>query len=512
MKIKESLAGIKLPSPPAIAVRILEAVKKEETSFDELARIITADPALTSKILRVANSPMYAVPSKVDSIQRALTVIGCSALKNIALSFVIANEMRAQSEDGFDFDFFWKRSVTAAVSGELIASLVGMKSDDIFVSALLQDIGIVIMYLSNPGDYSNVLEEKKRSEKTIIDAEKAVFGVDHQKIGMKVLDHWGIPESISGPVGCHHKGMETNTGPATATEVLYLSDKLSSLYHGAHGSEKMVEIHKVFSQRFDVKEHQIRDLVDAVAENSVQIMSFFDVDPGNMRPFSQMLQEANEELGKVNLSYEQLVIELKQAKETAENLAAELKAANELLSELAFRDGLTGLYNHRFFQEQMEKEVSRAGRYQRDLALILFDLDHFKKVNDEYGHPVGDRVLKETATIVMDTIRKSDLPARYGGEEFAIVIPETDMKGVVILAERLRKRVADMRLDVDGYRLGVTISLGVTIWESGAEITDKATMISAADKALYQSKKTGRNKTSFASLSSVAQRTEPAIA
>jgi diguanylate cyclase (GGDEF)-like protein len=297
--------------------------------------------------------------------------------------------------------------------------------------------------------------------------------------------------------------MGNNGGPATTTEILYLSDKLSSLYHGSHGSEKMEEIHTLLDRRFSVEASQIRDLIDTVAENSVQIMSFFDVDPGNMQPFSLMLQAANEELGKVNLSYEQLVIELKQARDTAENLAAELKAANEMLSELAFRDGLTGLYNHRYFQEQMDKEVSRAMRYKRDLALILFDLDHFKKVNDEYGHPIGDRVLKETATIVLDTIRASDLPARYGGEEFAVVVPETDMKGVVILAERLRKRIADKQVEVDGQRPSFTISLGVTIWEPGNGATDKAAMIRAADKALYQSKKTGRNKTSFVSLSSV---------
>jgi diguanylate cyclase (GGDEF)-like protein len=389
------------------------------------------------------------------------------------------------------------------VSGELIAALVGLKSDDIFVSALLQDIGIVIMFLSHPDAYSQMLEEKKGSQAPIIEAEKQLFGVDHQKIGMAVLDHWGIPESISEPVGSHHKRMGNNGGPATTTEILYLSDKLSSLYHGSHGSEKMEEIHTLLDRRFSVEASQIRDLIDTVAENSVQIMSFFDVDPGNMQPFSLMLQAANEELGKVNLSYEQLVIELKQARDTAENLAAELKAANEMLSELAFRDGLTGLYNHRYFQEQMDKEVSRAMRYKRDLALILFDLDHFKKVNDEYGHPIGDRVLKETATIVLDTIRASDLPARYGGEEFAVVVPETDMKGVVILAERLRKRIADKQVEVDGQRPSFTISLGVTIWEPGNGATDKAAMIRAADKALYQSKKTGRNKTSFVSLSPV---------
>jgi diguanylate cyclase (GGDEF)-like protein len=498
------LSDIKLPSPPAIAVRILEAVKKEETSIDELARIITADPALTSKILRVANSPMYALPTKVDSIQRALTVIGCSALKNIALSFVIADELRIQSDNGFDFDYFWKRSVTAAVSGELIASLIGMKSDDIFVSALLQDIGIVIMYLSNPDGYANVLEEKKRSKLPILAVEQQIFGVDHQRVGMQVLDHWGIPASISEPVGRHHAYTDDPSEQPSTSEILFLSDKLSSLYHGARCTEKMQDIHAVLDSRHGVDAADIRALVDQVADNSVQIMSFFDIDPGNMPPFSLMLQAANEELGKVNLSYEQLVIELKQAKKEAENLADELKKANEKLSQMAFCDGLTGLFNHRYFQEQMEKEVSRAARYQRDLGLIMFDIDHFKAINDRYGHPVGDQVLKAVAASVTETIRKSDLAARYGGEEFAIIAPETEIKGLVILAERLRKRIAGLQIDAGGQLVGVTISLGVTIWEPGANTADKQVIIRAADKALYQSKKTGRDKTSFVSLSSVS--------
>ena len=496
------LADIKLPSPPAIAVRILEAVKKEETSFNELSKIINADPALASRILRVANSPMYALPSKVDSIQRALTVIGCNALKNIALSFVIANEMRAQSEDTFDFDYFWKRSVTAAVSAELIAALIGIKSDDIFVTGLLQDIGIAIMYLSKPEDYIKVLEGKKESGLSVVAAENEVFGIDHQKIGIEVLRHWGIPNNIYEPVGSHHKVNGADDSLGTSAEILNLSDKLSSLYHGSRCVQKMKEINAALNTRHGVDPSEVKNLVDRVADHSVQIMSFFDIDPGNMQPFSLMLQEANEELGKVNLSYEQLVIELKQAKETAEKLAAELQEANEKLSEMAFRDGLTGLYNHRFFQEQMDKEVSRAIRYQRALALIMFDIDHFKKFNDQYGHPVGDRVLKQTAATVLDTVRQSDLVARYGGEEFAIILPETEMKGVVILAERIRQYVAKMPLDVNGSQVAITISLGVTIWEPGAAATDKARMINAADKALYRSKNKGRNTTSFVGLAS----------
>jgi diguanylate cyclase (GGDEF)-like protein len=488
--VNTKFGNIKLPSPPAIAVRIIEAVKKEETSFDELSKIITADPALTSKVLRAANSPMYAIPSKIDTIQRALTVIGFNALKNIALSFVIANELNAESDDVFDFDYFWKRSVTAAVGSDLIASLIGKKSDDIFVTGLLQDIGVVIMYLSNPDDYLAVLAEKARSESSVIEVEKRIFGFDHQEIGMAVLDDWGIPESIYEPIGCHHKESVNGGGEGSVAEILSLSDTLSSLYHGAQRPKKLKAVKNAFRTLYGIGPSEINDMVDQVASNSVEIISFFDIDPGDMQPLSDILHEAKEELGKVNLSYEQLVRELELAK-------AELKKANHKLSEMAFRDGLTGLYNHRYFQEQLEKEVNRAMRYQRNLSVIMFDLDHFKKVNDAHGHQVGDIVLKKVAEIVLRTVRESDMAARYGGEEFAIILPETEMKGVVTLAERIRKRIASMRMDVDEKIVRVTASFGVTLWEPGMADAGKDNMICAADNALYQSKKKGRNTTSF---------------
>ena len=167
-KCSDIHTDLKLPSPPAIAVRILEAVNKEETSYEELGRIISTDPALSTRILKVANSSFYGLPSRVDTIQRAMAILGCNALKNIALSFVIAKEMRTESTEGFDFEFFWKRSVTAGVSAGLIASLIGNKSDDIFVTALLQDIGIVMMYLCKPDRYLKVLDEKKATGKPLL--------------------------------------------------------------------------------------------------------------------------------------------------------------------------------------------------------------------------------------------------------------------------------------------------------------------------------------------------------
>ena len=489
-EVNKELANIKLPSPPAIAVRILEAVKKEDTSSDELSRIITADPALTSKVLRAANSPIYAIPSKVDTIQRAITILGFNALKNIALSFVIANELKADSDDSFDFDYFWKRSVTAAVSAELISSLIKKKSDDIFVTGLLQDIGIVIMYLSNPLDYLKVLDEKKRSKIKTIDAEKKIFGLDHQKVGMEVLKYWGIPENIYEPLSCHHNGFVNGKDVGSTSEILNLSDKLSSIYHSGQRKTKLKEVKSTLRKRYGIDSSKSKDLLDQVGKHSSEIMSFFDIDPGEMQPLSEILYEAKEELGKVNLSYEQLVRELEQTK-------SKLEKANKKLSELAFRDGLTGLYNHRYFQEQLDMEACRALRYQRELSLIMFDLDHFKKVNDKYGHLIGDLVLKKTAEITLQTVRKCDIVARYGGEEFAVIMPETGMKGVVIIAERVRKQIALMQIDINGKIIGVTASFGVTVYRPNMGDTEKISIINAADNALYKSKGKGRNTINF---------------
>ncbi len=157
-----TIKNIKLPSPPAIALRILEAVKQDSTSFQDMARIIQVDPALTTKILQVANSSFYGMANKVHNIEKALSVLGLNVTKNIALSFVIAKEMTGSEIGGFNFAHFWRRAVTSAVSAELLASLLHYKNEDLFVSALLQDVGVLVIYLSHPEEYQSVLDEKRR--------------------------------------------------------------------------------------------------------------------------------------------------------------------------------------------------------------------------------------------------------------------------------------------------------------------------------------------------------------
>lgn len=166
------------------------------------------------------------------------------------------------------------------------------------------------------------------------------------------------------------------------------------------------------------------------------------------------------------------------------------------LYELAITDGLTKLFIHRYFQARLDEEIMRAKRYHTTVSLILFDIDHFKKFNDTYGHQQGDIVLIESAKLIKQAVRDTvDIPARYGGEEFTIILPETDAKGAQLVAERLRKTVEAYDFPGQGKALKVTISLGIASFPDHA--STKPVLIKKADIALYACKEKGRNCSSI---------------
>ncbi|MCL5024468.1 MAG: diguanylate cyclase [Nitrospirae bacterium] len=162
------------------------------------------------------------------------------------------------------------------------------------------------------------------------------------------------------------------------------------------------------------------------------------------------------------------------------------------IERMAITDGLTGLFNHRNFQERLSGEFSRMERFSEPLSLLLIDIDFFKKVNDTSGHPAGDEVLRGVAGIIKETIRNIDVPARYGGEEFAAMLPGTNHEGALKMAERLRKRVRERKFSADGKEVRVTVSIGIAT--SPHDATNKEELIEKTDRALYHAKRNGRDR------------------
>lgn len=169
----------------------------------------------------------------------------------------------------------------------------------------------------------------------------------------------------------------------------------------------------------------------------------------------------------------------------------QIQAANQQLHEISRTDGLTGLLNRKTWELDAEQEYKRFKRHEHPSSLVMFDIDHFKNINDSYGHPAGDEVIRQTAAAVKSCIRDIDIAGRYGGEEFTIVLSDTDTEGALVVAERIRNKIQELTVHYEDFAIQFTVSLGVALLTQ--QMANRTAWIDCADKALYQAKKNGRN-------------------
>lgn len=195
--------------------------------------------------------------------------------------------------------------------------------------------------------------------------------------------------------------------------------------------------------------------------------------------------KSNDEIGSLSKSFDKMSLKLNNANK-------DIQKKNKQLEDLSNRDGLTGLYNHRYLSTTLESEFDRSSRYNLPLSCILLDIDFFKSINDTYGHLFGDVVLKGVATIIKDYSRKSDIASRYGGEEFVILLPNTELDQAQILAVKLFEAISSAEYADDTNKVSIKVSIGLSSFHDQLEkYTD---LLAEADKAMYEAKNSGRNK------------------
>ena len=235
------------------------------------------------------------------------------------------------------------------------------------------------------------------------------------------------------------------------------------------------------------------DLLRFMKGQDIQVPVVVLTGQGNEAIASKAMQTgAYDYLSKENINESSLSRSINTALERF-RLNREINMAMTKMAEMSTTDELTGLYNRRYFMEALEREMARAKRYGTSLVMCMMDLDHFKRVNDTYGHTAGDMVLVEIGKILTECIRQSDLACRYGGEEFAVILPDTDVKKAKDVYERFRKIVAGHPFKHNLSQFNITISMGITSYNN---LMDQSPIeiLELADKALYQAKEAGRNQ------------------
>ncbi|OGQ96945.1 MAG: hypothetical protein A2521_11810 [Deltaproteobacteria bacterium RIFOXYD12_FULL_57_12] len=496
--LKAVLQSATLPTLPSVAAKLIEVTSHPEVTVQDIAKVISRDMALSAKILKIANSAFYAFPNQIGTINQAVAILGFNAVRSLALSFNFLSIKPHGHADRFDYKRFWEKSLAAAVAAKLIAeTLEQVDPEEFFIAGLLQNIGEMVLARAFPTEYNLVLVEAEKNGGPLSELEQRLIGADHQDIGHEVARNWRFPAILSEPIRWHHEPaacQDDDDRVKMAVIIAHLAGLLAEILYTGHPRDSHREFTQHAREMLNLDEPAIERIQEKMHSELARIGQFFNLRISEPKSIEEILMEANAALSVLNMSYEQMNKELIQAKVRLQKLTQELEEKNRRLEKMATLDGLTEVYNHRYFQDFLDQEMSRAVRKETSLSLIMCDVDNFKTFNDKYGHQAGDAILRQLCAVLAARLREYDLLARYGGEEFAVVLPETGEEEAMVVAEKLRLAVSGQPFEIGLERYSVSMSFGVAALVPHQENFDKDDLISFADQALFESKKNGRNR------------------
>jgi len=464
-------------------MKVLELARAEHPNVDEIARTLSSDPALTTKILRMVNSPAYSLRFEVTTVRHAISLLGLITVQTLALSFSLAP---GKSADQAGLKSYWKRSAIAAVAARELAKRLELPPEEAFLAGLLQDIGCLALAQIGPPAYRAKIPTNHAA---LCAAEIAEFGCDHAEAGSWLLKRWRLGASYVAAVQYSHAPLEIpadlEPDMGRFVRAIAVAGRLADVWTHPERATAVDEARALAASELELDSNAFEAVLSVVAGQLVDVGQLLDVQIGSKEDIDAVLDEAREALADLTLQSAMVA-------ETARQTIGTLEARTVELQDEARTDKLTKLANRGALDLFLDRAFSDARRDGRALSVILVDLDHFKSVNDTYGHLTGDQVLMAAAALLGAGVRPRDLAGRWGGEEFVVVLPDTNAAGAMIVAERLRARIAAEPMPrAGGSPITVTASMGCATL--GGE-SSPAELIDAADRALYDAKHSGRNR------------------
>lgn len=489
-----------LPTLPTVASQLITLTAREDVVLSDIANLISKDISLSAKILKVANSAFYSFPQQISSITQAVSILGTNAVRSLVLSFSFLS-MKGEKHAYFDFKKFWQQSLATAIASQLILENVkGANTEEVLLSGLLQNLGELVFIMTLPEEYEKVLIEAERTGGNVASIEKQMFSIDHAALGYEVTSSWGFPENLCLPILYHHSPLEydgKNENIRQTIAAIYLSTVLTHIFTADNPQIHYKKFRTQAASLLKISPPNIEKILASVHIKIQEASSYFDFKLDPVTSIHDILQEANIRLSLINLDYDQINKELIQTKIALEKITEELQAKNKKLENLANIDGLTNVYNHRYFQNTLDQEINRSIRRDLPLSLVMLDIDFFKHFNDSFGHQAGDFILSELTNVIAESLREYDTLARYGGEEFAVILPESEADGAATVCEKIRLGIEEHPFDDGKESYKIKVSIGFTSTRPATDDAfNKSDFIGEADIALYDAKKKGRNRVS----------------
>lgn len=616
-----------LPSPNGIALQIIKLASKDDTSTQQIAKLISNDPALAGRIVKAANLLFRHQVRPIASIVDGVTVLGVNSVRQLALCISLVDDFPSGPCKCFDYQKFWARSACSAVAAqEIVAKMHIGVADEAFLLGLVSQIGRLALATVFSQQYTQVLEQSVTTN-NLRELERNVFGLDHNQITAMMLADWGMP-ALFQKIALHLEqpdGSEFPEGERSwrFLQLLHFSDLLATICTSSPTERyQLVPRLMLLATRVSIETSVLIEMGDRVIQGLMEWCDLLHIVKPKLPPFEEILNSASitpalmgseslpsvqpptfklrilvveddrsiqllyksflEKIGhsvttanngldaleileaskpqviisdwmmpkmdgidfckalRANPKWRHIYVYIVTAQESTEKLieafeagasdyltkpinqkvlmarlraaqsiiqmqeamekdrlqlrqfADELALSNKRLQELVLTDALTGLPNRRYALERLEQEIAVAKRGGQPVCCMMIDIDHFKSINDTYGHHRGDDALKMIAASLRHAARRQDMVCRIGGEEFLVICTNTDEKVGFQYAELLRQHVSSRPILVQDKELHLSVSIGL------ADNTNRESveaMMTRADERLYAAKAAGRNRT-----------------
>jgi diguanylate cyclase (GGDEF)-like protein len=468
-----------LPSPPAVAARLIEIADDPDLSMTMVVEVLRADPALAAKLLRLANSPLYARRRRIDTLQQAVTMLGLDAVMTAALSLTLLSDRETMGSTALVFRTHWTRSVHAAVAAQALAQRWGsVPPADAFLAGLLQDIGVLVVARLEPEAYATMTRTSAHDD--LVGAERAALGMDHASIGAELLEAWNLPDHVVNAVRHSHDLAADHADRLTSIVAIsgLVADAIS-------GSSEIMQTAAERAEQIGLDRTELSAALEDVAGALPELAPLLNA---TVPPPDRLAE----------LASELIMGRLMSAHATTDRLREDLGRAEHILTAMEQQnriDPLTHLLSRRGLDAALNEHFQQWLRFGWPMAVLFIDIDHFKIVNDTYGHQGGDEALTLVAERVVDVLRDGDVVGRYGGDEIVAILPAVSAVEATAVADRL---VDAFRSEPLRFRNGAehrqTLSLGVASSEHLTQRAAVTDLLTAADDALYEAKRQGRDR------------------
>jgi diguanylate cyclase (GGDEF)-like protein len=494
-----------LPSLPRVAQMLLKLTANPETELRQIVQLVKADPAISAKVVKAANSTFFGVRSEVKGIERAVSLLGPSVSNSLALSFGLTLASAASSPMANHYRDCWKQSIIqASAAAEIAHRIAPASADDFSLCGLLLEVGRLALMSSFETEYRPVLESAQEGRLSLSQIEEDWLGIQHAEVGARLMEHWKMPVAVIEAIRWHHapyglleEQRQHEYFPALAA--MAIASCTGDVLCTKSNEQARERLDRLARSLLHWRTEETSNFLHQTELSWQQHASLLEFDE-SQAPADLMMQ-ANEQLVRLTLRAHVACTQATLRQQLAEQERRDLEFQNKQLQKQALHDPLTKVYNRQFFDEMLDTEAKRCTRCASPIGLIFADVDHFKQINDTYGHQFGDVVLQQIVKVFADAIRNSDILARFGGEEFVILVNQPTERGLERLAEKIRGRVEAEPFLFGDMRVPVTVSLGAAISIPGRDDVDLPhRLIAAADASLYDAKRSGRNRCCIRSL------------